>query len=288
MKAILHSSMSHLKTVLRGFAMGVCDIIPGISGSTMALILGIYSRLLHAIMNFNVIWIVSYIRYHKSKDVAHKKEALEHWKRMDLVFLIPLLVGILSAIVAGAFVLTYLFEVYAFQTFAFFSGLIIMSSFLMFHHVKKITTPSLLFLALGLVVGLGLLFLRPTSMPVTFLTVYIGGFVAALAMILPGISGSYVLLLLGLYEPVLGFIKTFDFEKLFFFGFGFVIGVFIMSRIVAVLLDRHHSQTLLFLIGLVFGSVFILLTQIQMWSIFVVLFFIAGLIIPIVLHVVGK
>jgi putative membrane protein len=277
-----------IRTAFFGFCMGVCDIIPGISGSTMALILGIYQRLVLAIMNFNFFWIVEYYHYHRSKDLKHKQLALEHWKKLDLKFLIPLGVGILSAIVVGAFILSYVFETYAIQTYAFFSGLIIMSSFLMFHHVKKINTTGILFLAFGLVCGLLLLFVQSVSIPVTNLTIYLGGFVGALAMLLPGISGSYVLLLLGLYEPVLGFVKTFAFDKLFFFGFGFLFGVIIMSRIISLLLDKFHNNTFLFLIGLVFGSVFILLTQITMWSGLIVLLFSLGLVVPIVLHVVGR
>ncbi len=232
------SKMNVLKLYLKGFLMGLCDLIPGISGGTIAFITGIYDKLIGEVNNFF------------------------HFRKFDWKFLLVLGIGIVSAILALSHLISYLLKYYMAFTMSFFFGLILASSKFIFSDIP-IKKKNYWFGIFGFSVGLLFLLLSPTIVfKPSILYVILGGFLAISAMFLPGISGSFILLILGLYEYIITAVKTFDYVSLSYFGVGVLIGAVVISRIIHFFLSRFKSQTLYFLFGLVIGSSLILVNKI--------------------------
>ncbi|MCC5850434.1 MAG: DUF368 domain-containing protein [Verrucomicrobia bacterium] len=240
-----------------GLCMGAADIVPGVSGGTMALIMGVYEDLLAGIKSF---------------DVAMLKEVFTgKWKaafaRPPWIFLILLGGGIITAILSLSQVIKHLYEFQQILLFAFFFGLIV-ASILVLARTLPWNAPR--FLALGAGTAFGLLFvsLTPQQMPHDPLTVFLCGAVAIMAMILPGVSGAFLLLILGQYAWVLeqlnglretvgsrdvsGLIEVF--LNLLPLGLGAVCGLLFFARILSWLLNKYHWATLAVLIGFMVGS----------------------------------
>ena len=245
--------------ILKGFLMGSADIVPGVSGGTLALITGIYDRLIFAVSSFDTEALRSALRL----NLRNAAEQV-HWK-----FFLILLTGIFSAILFFTKVVP--LQVYMFThpeiVYGLFFGLIVGSVFLLMSEVKKEerTVKNMLFLVAGILIGFWVVNLVPEDTPATFWYVFFSGSIAICAMILPGISGSYILLILGKYDYILsllgnlGTAETVDAVLgLIPFGIGAVVGLVLFSRLLSWLLKHFHTATLLVLIGFLIGSLYVI------------------------------
>ncbi|MDR8524892.1 MULTISPECIES: DUF368 domain-containing protein [Shewanella] len=236
--------MNYLKTYLKGMAMGAADVVPGVSGGTIAFITGILDPLLESIKKIRP----SLVGVIKEKGI---KAAFMH---INGPFLICVFGGILTSILTLAKLITYLLETHPIPVWSFFFGLIVISVIHMLKQVKGITFARITLFALGVLFAWGITMLNPIAVEMTYLNVFLGGCIAITAMILPGISGSFILLLLGLYTPVIGAVKNFDIAIMATFAAGAAIGILSFSHVLSALLRKYHDATLVFLTGLMLGT----------------------------------
>lgn len=232
---------------LKGLVMGMADIIPGVSGGTMALITGIYERLIHAIRAVNFRFVPLFLR----RDIEGAKANL---RSIDYPLFVPLLLGIFSAILILARVITYLLEHQIGPIYGFFFGLILASAGFVYHYVERIDAKHLVsglagFVIVFLVVGMQEV-MTNHSLPVIFV---VGG-VAICAMILPGISGSLILLILGQYNHMLDALTKGSYKDLVVFASGALVGILLFARLLDHMLKNHRSMTMVFLFGCMLGA----------------------------------
>ena len=232
-------------TYLKGLAMGAADIVPGVSGGSIALIAGIYQELLDSINAFNL----DNLKLLKSFQIK------EFYLRLNGNFLLSLVLGIMTSIFALSRVITYLMDEHPIPLWSFFSGLILVSAFLILKEIKKWTLVVIVSIAIGTAFAWWVTNLPPTTTPNDYWFTFVAGAIAICAMILPGISGSFVLLILGQYERILQAVLDKDFITLALFASGCLVGILSFSRVVAYLLRRFHAATIGLLSGFMLGSV---------------------------------
>jgi len=226
-------------------AMGAADIVPGVSGGSIALIAGIYQELLDSINSFN--W--NNLLLLKSFRIK------EFYLRLNGNFLLSLVLGIMTSIFALSRVITYLMDEHPIPLWSFFSGLILVSAFLILKETKKWNFVIIVSIAIGTAFAWWVTNLPPTTTPDAPWFTFVAGAIAICAMILPGISGSFVLLILGQYERILKAVMDKDFFTLALFASGCLVGILSFSRVVAFLLRRFHAATIGLLSGFMLGSV---------------------------------
>ncbi len=226
-------------------AMGAADIVPGVSGGSIALIAGIYQELLDSINSFN--W--NNLLLLKSFRIK------EFYLRLNGNFLLSLVLGIMTSIFALSRVITYLMDEHPIPLWSFFSGLILVSAFLILKETKKWNFVIIVSIAIGTAFAWWVTNLPPTTTPDAPWFTFVAGAIAICAMILPGISGSFVLLILGQYERILQAVMDKDFFTLALFASGCLVGILSFSRVVAFLLRRFHAATIGLLSGFMLGSV---------------------------------
>lgn len=236
--------MKHLWLYLKGIAMGSADVVPGVSGGTIAFITGIYTELLDSIKAVNLQALI----------ILFKQGPKAAWKAINGTFLVTLLAGILTAILTLAKVIHYLLDQYAVLLWSFFFGLILASSLHMAKQIKHWQPTTFMALFVGALIAAIISIASPTSIEASYLNIFIAGSIAICAMILPGISGSFILLLMGLYAPVLAAVKGFQLDIMLIFALGAVLGLMLFSRLLSWLL--HHYQDLMFslLTGFMLGA----------------------------------
>ncbi|HOI57131.1 MULTISPECIES: DUF368 domain-containing protein [unclassified Methanoculleus] len=237
----------HAGIYLRGLAMGACDIIPGVSGGTIALITGIYERLVGAIGSVDP----ASVKHLLKGDFGSLRADLE---KIDLPFLIVLLAGIGTAFLVMSGVILLLLTDHAVETYSFFLGLIIASAVVIFLEIRSPNAATLAYLAVGigggyLLGGLGH-FNVGHSLPVLFLT----GMAALCAMILPGISGAYITLVLNQYEFMLAALRALSLPEIVAYIAGGVTGLLLFTKALKYLLETYHGAMLALLTGLMLGS----------------------------------
>ena len=237
----------HAGIYLRGLMMGACDIIPGVSGGTIALITGIYERLITAIGSINLASAKHLLR----GDLASLREDI---REIDLPFLVVLLAGIGTAFLLMSGIILSLLTAPAVAPYSFFLGLILASAILLFLEIRSLRAATLVYLAAGigagfLLTGLGHLDIGH-SLPILFLT----GMIALCAMILPGVSGAYMTLVLNQYEFMLTALRAISLPEIIAYIAGGVIGLIIFTKGLKYLLKTHHGAMLAFLTGLMLGS----------------------------------
>lgn len=234
----------------KGFCMGSADIIPGVSGGTMALILGIYERLLKAIRSFDKDWISDVLHFRISAALA----------RNDLLFLLPLGFGIIAAILFFTRVvpLPTLILTHPEMVYGLFFGLIVASVVILMGEVDRYGLKELFTTALGVAFGFTIVNLVPVDTPTAAWFIFLCGFIAISAMLLPGISGSFILLILGKYAYIINALGTFDVAVIIAFCAGALSGLVVFSRAIVWLLDRYHQATLLVIKGILIGSLWII------------------------------
>lgn len=229
---------------LRGIAMGAADIVPGVSGGTIAFITGIYFRLLEAI---NAVPVATF-RY------LLRGRFRNFWYSIDGSFLTALLAGILTSIATMAATISYVLEYYPVLIWSFFFGLILASIWHVGRQVRRFR-PLLLFpLGAGIVVAWWVTTLSAGQISPSGLAFFGAGALAICAMILPGISGSFILVIIGMYAPVLAAIKTPDPVILVLFMCGCVVGLMSVARLITWAFHHYHDPVLALLTGFMIGA----------------------------------
>ncbi len=233
---------------IRGVLMGSADIVPGVSGGTIALITGIYAHLVEAI---------SKIRFGFLKPLFKgdfKGFSTQLLDQIDFKFFIPLVLGIGVAFLTLAKVVTYCMDSYPAWTYSFFLGLIIASAVILFRKLDKINLKNIVFALIGAILTFIFVSLNPIAANHSLPVIFISGMIAICAMILPGVSGSFLLLLLGQYEYMLNALHQLHFSEIIVFVVGALIGILGFSKILNYLLKNHEEVTMAFLIGVMIGS----------------------------------
>jgi putative membrane protein len=257
--------MIKLQNFLKGFLMGVCDIIPGISGGTIAFITGIYQRLISSVKSFSFTLLYGIVLFIFSKKQSNVDKLKNDIKNLDLVFLMTVLFGIMTAILLTSRIISHLLNNYYIFTMSFFIGLIFASSMVIYSNIKDHKLSNILMGFLGLLTIVVIMFFKPVEiMSPSLLYIYLGGFFGISAMFLPGISGAFILLIMGLYSHVLNYLHNIydNFLELSVFGLGIITGALVISRVIHFLFKQYKCKTLYFLFGLVIGSLFIPLKEI--------------------------
>lgn len=226
--------------------MGAADVVPGVSGGTIAFISGIYERLIEAIASIDISAI----------GLVFRGDIKGAWQHIDGTFLLVLATGILSAIFVLAHLIEHLVETQPILVWSFFSGLILASIVFMLRRVWPRSLTALVFILVGALLALAIAQFRGAGLPITPIVIFVGGFIAISAMLLPGVSGSFLLLMMGLYETTLAAVTDFNLIYIAIFGAGAASGFIVFSRIIRALLHRFHDQTILFLTGLLIGSLY--------------------------------
>ncbi len=224
--------------------MGAADVVPGVSGGTIAFITGIYDTLLESIRRINP----SIFRLWKAQGF---KAAFKH---INGFFLIALFGGVLTSIATLAKLITWMLANHPIPIWSFFFGLILVSVYHILRQVERKDVPRFALLLLGIVFAYSITVLKPLHLEPTSLNVLLAGAIAICAMILPGISGSFILLLIGMYAPVLGAVKNVQLDILGLFLAGCVAGLLTFSHVLSWLLRRFRDFTLMFLTGLMIGT----------------------------------
>lgn len=237
-------SMNYVITFLKGIAMGAADVVPGVSGGTIAFITGIYDTLLESIRRINPNLISHWRKY----------GALATFQHINGGFLLALLGGILTSIVSLAKFISWLLETHPIPTWSFFFGLIVVSVWHMLQQIEQRSFSRWLAMILGIILAYTITVLNPIEMEITHLNMVIAGSIAICAMILPGISGSFILLLLGMYTPILNAVKALQVDILSLFLLGCIIGITSFSHLLSWLLKHYRDITLTFLTGLMLGT----------------------------------
>ena len=237
-----------LTIFLKGIFMGSADIIPGVSGGTIALITGIYERLVHAISSINFTFVKPLLKGNMSE---FKSKLLYE---IDFALFIPLILGIGIAFLTLAKVITYLLVNQTAYTFSFFLGLILASAYILYTKLDGLNIKLIIATIIGIILAYVFVGLNPIAANHSLPVLFVSGLIAICAMILPGISGSFLLLLLGQYQYMLNALNNLNIIEILVFIVGAVIGILGFSKILNYLLENHESLTMAFLIGIMLGS----------------------------------
>ncbi|MBS4012520.1 MAG: DUF368 domain-containing protein [Bacteroidetes bacterium] len=236
--------LKHLFIFFRGVAMGTADIIPGVSGGTIALITGIYEKLISSIKSINP----AILKF------AYKEGIAAAWKKINGNFLLVLFSGILVSIFSLAKVISWLMENHKLLVWAFFFGLIAASAIYIWKKINGHKLISLLFLIIGAAISYYITIATPSTTPESLGFTFFAGLIAICAMILPGISGSFILLLMGKYEYILNAVNELKIEVLAVFAAGCIVGIISFANIISWLFKKLPNITLGLLTGFMIGS----------------------------------
>ena len=232
-------------TGIKGFGMGAANVIPGVSGGTIALLTGIFTEIIDSL---NAMMDPS------SWKLLLQGKFREFWRYIHGTFLVSLFIGVLISIFSLAKLMVYVMAYYPVQTWAFFFGLIIASSAYMIYDIKGWKVNDVLFFVVGIVLGVVICTLSPTTTPDSLWLIFICGAIAVCTMILPGISGSFILVILGKYDFIMQSVNELNIPVLVVFGLGCVIGILGFSKFLHWLLKRFERPTMLVLVGFVLGA----------------------------------
>ncbi|MEM6910962.1 MAG: DUF368 domain-containing protein [Verrucomicrobiota bacterium] len=234
---------------LKGAAMGAANVIPGVSGGTVAFLTGIYETLIRSLKSFDREGIQLLLTFKIRDFLAH----------IHFSFLLPLGLGVLVSILSLAKILKYLFENYPTMLWAFFFGLILASILFVGRLVKKWSFGSLTSLLVGTGLALAIALMKPAEENAALWYLVICGVAAVSSMIIPGISGSYVLVLLGNYQLImLEAVSDLDFGILLPVGLGAMLGLLVLARLLDWVFAKHHDTAIGLLTGFVAGSLLVI------------------------------
>ena len=232
--------------------MGAAEVVPGVSGGTIAFVSGFYERLVNGIARLTPF----------SLSELPKIGFAAWWEKYDFGFLFVLFGAMLVSILILARGVSYLLVEHPVGIWSFFFGLVLSSIFVVGRLLLPLSVESGLALGVGVAVGMVMVDVIPFEAEVSGFVLFAGGCVAVCAWILPGLSGSFVLLVLGLYQTVIAAIKNFELLTLCYLGLGCVVGLMVFSRVLTMLLARFHDVTVALLVGFMMGS----LTKIWPWK----------------------
>jgi putative membrane protein len=243
---------------LKGLAMGAADVVPGVSGGTIAFISGIYQELIDTINKVDFSFFPSW-----------KKNGFKiAWQQINGNFLLALLSGIAISILSFSKVITYLLETQPILVWSYFFGLVLASIYFVGQEITKFSLPTILSFTIGTVVSYYITIVEPVASPDSYPYLFLSGFIAIIAMILPGISGAFILVLMGSYSVVIGTINVFrealvsfnttlllqSIQKLGTFAIGAILGIKMFSKVLHWMFDHHRNTTMALLTGFMLGS----------------------------------
>jgi putative membrane protein len=248
----------NLKLFLKGMAMGTADLMPGVSGGTIALILGVYKELIQSIDSINL----------KSIKSLKKEGVKSFWNKINGSFLTTLFLGILTAVFCFSFAIDWLIIHHPIPLWSFFLGLLLASIFILKNALNQWGVANLILMLSSAALSFFITQITPSEDEIGLFYLFISGFFGIIAMILPGISGAYILLILGAYTTVIGLIKnaviglsSMNFDlliptvgQLLVFALGILLGLRIFASILKYLFDKEHDKTMAVLIGLMIGA----------------------------------
>lgn len=244
--------IKYLTLALKGMAMGMAEVVPGVSGGTIAFITGIYEELLNTIKGFT-----------PKKLLLIKKEGFaSFWKAINGNFLLGLFAGMLLGLVVGVLVISHLLETQPILVWSFFFGLIAASVVYVARQIEKWTLVEIILLILTTALSYYITIASPSQGPQQLWFVFLSGFIAICALMLPGVSGSFLLLLMGMYQYIVtdnvkALISNFNTESLvvvIVFGLGCLAGVLTFSRVLSWTFKNYRTPTLAALTGFLIGS----------------------------------
>jgi len=238
------SIKDYIIIAMKGMGMGAADVVPGVSGGTIAFITGIYEELIESIKSVNLNSIKLLLQF-KLKDF---------WKAVNGNFLLSIVVGIAISVLSIAKLIKYLLEQHPILIWSFFFGLIVASAIVI---AKKITEWKLRSI-IAMIVGIGIAYMvtivTPAETTDAYWFLFLSGALAICAMILPGISGAFILLLLGKYEFILNALSSFKLDVIAVVGAGAAVGILSFSNLLSWLLKKYHNMTIALLSGFMIGS----------------------------------
>ena len=236
--------IDYLILYLKGVSMGGADVIPGVSGGTIAFITGIYEELINSLKSIDGTAVKLLLRFRLS----------EFWARINGSFLITVLAGILTSLMSLARLMTYLLEYHPIPIWSFFFGLILVSSPLIMRDVHQWNLATVFAFLMGAVIAYGITVLSPTETPTNLFFIFFCGALAICAMILPGISGAFVLLLIGKYEYMINALIALDIPVILVFASGCFLGLVGFSHVLSWILKHYRYPSLALLAGFMIGS----------------------------------
>lgn len=234
----------YLLLTLKGMAMGAADVVPGVSGGTIALITGIYEELIFSIKSINL----------KALKFLLAGKPAAFWKAINGNFLLSVILGIGISIFSLAKGLTFLLHNYPILVWSFFFGLIIASTIYVARTIKRWNAGAVIAGIAGIVIAYFITVISPTEANTSWYYIFFSGMIAICAMILPGISGSFILVLLGMYQFIMGAVGDLNFPVLLLFLAGAAIGIVAFSNFLSWLLKKFHTLTIAVLAGFMVGS----------------------------------
>lgn len=224
--------------------MGAADVVPGVSGGTVAFITGIYDELLHSINAINL----------EALSLLAKFKIAEFWKKINGNFLTTIFAGIATSLVSLAKLMTYLLENHPILIWSFFFGLILISAPLVLREIRKWNLATVMIFFVGIGVAYAITVVSPTQSPEAIWFVFFAGSLAICAMILPGISGAFILLLIGKYQYMVNALLNFNIPIILIFMAGCALGLLSFAKFLSWILDNYHSATIALLAGFMLGS----------------------------------
>lgn len=230
---------------LKGMAMGAADVVPGVSGGTVAFITGIYAELISSIHRISP----------GSLLVLKEKGLKEFWQHINATFLITLLAGMLTSFLSLAHLVTWLLSAYPPVVWSFFFGLLVASVYYLAKNVKTWDSKTAPALLTGLIIAYAITNIAPLQIEPTNPNIFFAGMIAITAMILPGISGSFILLIMGLYNPMMTALKNFDMPLILLFVLGCASGLMLFSKVLNWAFNHFQQVTYSLLTGFLIGSI---------------------------------
>lgn len=244
--------------VLKGIAMGAADVVPGVSGGTIAFITGIYEELIESIRSID----------HKALKILFAQGPLAAWKHINGGFLLSLFIGIAISVLTLSKIISHLLDHQPILIWSFFFGLILASIFLIAKEIASWKPRVFIAIVVGTLVSFYVTVATPTNSPDSLIFLFFAGFIAIIAMILPGISGAFILLLLGAYPTVIGIVNGFreglmaadlalamgNLFRIIIFVLGCLAGLMAFSRILSWMFRKYKNSTLALLTGFMIGS----------------------------------
>jgi putative membrane protein len=233
---------------LKGIAIGLGDSVPGISGGTIAVVTNIYETFIHSLCSIDS----------SAFKMLFRGDLLQAWQHINGKFLLILGVGAISGLLISANTVLFFLENYFEPLMAFFIGLVLASTVLLKSEFSFGTWQNLVALFLGITVTISISFIGRTDANLTFFYIFFSGAIAICAMVLPGLSGAFVLILLGVYEFILRALTDFDIAYIAVFVTGCGVGLLSFSRVLSWMLNRYRQLSYAFIVGMLLGSVYLL------------------------------
>lgn len=239
---------ARLVLFLKGMAMGVADSVPGVSGGTIAVISGIYEALINALKQCHPLAL----------KVLWQQGPRAFWHQIHGAFLLTLLSGILLSLILMANTVLYLLDTYFVLVMAFFMGLVLASCWLLLAEAGRWTLLKVLLFGIGFMLTALTAILNPLAGSTALVYIFFSGMIAICAMILPGISGAFLLLLLGVYEYVLTALRSFQLDVIVVFALGCVVGLLSFAHLLSWTFRYYREQSYAFIIGMLAASLIVL------------------------------